>query len=94
MSDASAVRHDPDHTRFALATDHGDAVVVYQRRGDVLALVHTEVPTEAEGQGVGSALVRGTLEHIREEGWTMRPSCPFVAAYVERHPEYADLVAA
>lgn len=92
-ADPAAVRHEPEHDRFTLATDHGDARVEYLRQDDVLALVHTEVPPPAEGQGIGSALVQGTLDLIREHGWTMRPQCPFVAAYVERHDEYADLVA-
>lgn len=93
MPSAADVRHDPDHTRYALATDAGDAVVDYERRGETLVFVHTEVPRAAEGHGVGSALVRGTLDHVRADGRTMVPACPFIAAFVERHPEYADLVA-
>lgn len=93
MPSPTDVRHDPDHDRFVLATADGDAVVTYERRGDVLAFVHTEVPPAAEGKGVGSALVRGALDLARENGWTVQPQCPFVAAYIERHPKYRDLVA-
>ena len=93
MPSASDVQHDPDHTRYTLATDDGDAVLVYERRGDALAFVHTEVPRAAEGQGVGTALVRGALDHVRAQGGTMVPQCPFVAAFVDDRPEYADLVA-
>ena len=87
------VRHDPDHSRYLLATDHGDALIAYQRAGDVLAFVHTEVPPAAEGQGVGSALVRGALDDVRASGGAVVPQCPFVAHFVEAHPAYADLVA-
>jgi len=56
-------------------------------------LVHTDVATSVEGSGVGSALVAGALDDIRARGLRVVPVCPFVAAYVRRHPGYADLVA-
>jgi predicted GNAT family acetyltransferase len=58
-----------------------------------LALVHTEVEPGFEGQGVGGRLVAATLDDIREHGLTIVVRCPFVRAYLEKHPEYADLVA-
>ena len=64
----------------------------YQRSGDVVVLPHTEVDPAVEGQGVGSALARTALDAIRESGATVDPKCPFIAAYIERHPQYADLV--
>jgi predicted GNAT family acetyltransferase len=55
-------------------------------------LVHTDVATSAEGKGVGSRLVEGALADIRERGLRVVPICPFVADYIRRHPEHADLV--
>ena len=64
----------------------------YQERDGALVLIHTEVAGEFEGQGIGSRLVAGTLESIRERGLGITPLCPFVVSYLERHPEYGDLV--
>jgi uncharacterized protein len=54
--------------------------------------VHTEVPDALEGRGYGAALAEAALGWAREEGATVIPSCPFVSAYITRHPAYADLV--
>lgn len=53
----------------------------------VIYLTHTEVPVGLEGQGVGSAIVSKTLDYIRSSGLKMAPLCPFVAAYLKRHPQ-------
>jgi predicted GNAT family acetyltransferase len=55
-------------------------------------LVHTEVEPRAEGTGLGSQLVTEALDDIRARGLRVVPLCPFVAAYIRRHPDYADLV--
>ena len=81
------VHHDADAHRFTLATDAGDAVLEYDLDGDRATFTHTAVPEAAEGQGVGSRLVRGALDAARDAGWTVVPECPFVAAYLDRHPE-------
>ncbi len=93
MPDPSALSHDPATGRFEIRTDEGTAVLTYLRRGDVLEMVHTEVPGELEGQGYGASLARAALDYARQEGARVIPSCPFVAAYIERHPGYAELVA-
>ena len=67
--------------------------IQYTRAGDVITLVHTDVDPAFEGRGLGSVLVAGTLDDVRARGKRIRPFCPFVAAYLRRHPEYADLVA-
>ena len=59
-----------------------------------IVLVHTEVDEELEGTGVGSRLVRGTLDDIRSRGLGVVPVCPFVRSFIGRHHEYADLVVA
>ncbi len=66
----------------------------YRRRDEVTVFVHTEVDDDYEGQGLGSTLVRGALEDVRSAGGTIRTPCPFVRSYVERHPEFTDLLAA
>jgi predicted GNAT family acetyltransferase len=54
-------------------------------------MLHTEVPKELEGRGIGSALIRGVLDTARREGLKVNPLCPFAKAYIDKHPEYADL---
>jgi hypothetical protein len=57
-----------------------------------IVLIHTEVLPEFEGRGVGGRLARHALDDARARGLGVTPACPFVAAYLERHPEDADLV--
>ena len=66
--------------------------LVYELDGDVMTLVHTEVDPHAEGTGVGSALARHALDDARAAGRHVVPACPFVSAWIRRHPQYADLV--
>ena len=88
------VRHEPERHRFAADVAGGTAELAYLRRGDdLVAFVHTEVPEASEGGGVGGALAQAALEWARAEGVRVVPLCPFVEAYVRRHPAYADLVA-
>jgi len=88
------VRNNPALSRYEMVVDGVTAFIEYRREGDVLALTHTEVPKALSGRGVGSALARGTLNRIRAAGQTIRPLCPFIAAFIQRHPDDADLVAA
>lgn len=90
---SSAVTDNAAAGRFELALEGGVAFISYRRRGEVLLLTHAEVPAALEGKGIGSRLARETLELIRARGQHMEPRCSFVRSYVERHPEYADLVA-
>ncbi|HET7189772.1 MAG TPA: GNAT family N-acetyltransferase [Gemmatimonadaceae bacterium] len=94
MSNSTTVTNDSATGRFEAHTEHGVAHLRYVARGGVLDLVHTEVPQEAEGQGIGAALAKAALDHARSEGMKVIPSCPFVRTYIKRHAEYADLVAA
>jgi uncharacterized protein len=87
------VRDNPAMSRFEMASGDAVAFVEYRREDDRIALLHTEVPEALSGQGVGSKLVRGVLDALRAEGSKVVPRCGFVAAYVERHPEYRDLLA-
>jgi uncharacterized protein len=88
------VADNPAQRRYeAFVDDELAGYVFYQQRERELVLVHTEVADEFEGQGVGSRLAAGALDDIRARGLQVRPLCPFVAGYIERHPEYGDLVA-
>jgi len=66
--------------------------VDYLPAGRSVILAHTEVLEGGEGRGQGSRLVREVLEDLRARGVTAIPTCPFAAAYIARHPEYADVV--
>ena len=73
----------------------GDEVVGeirYATEPGLVFLIHTEVAESVEGKGLGAVLVKGALDDLRARGLRAVPVCPFVAAYVRRHPEYADLV--
>ena len=89
------VRDNPELQRYEAIVD-GELAgsIFYRELDDTLILVHTEVEEAFEGQGIGSRLVAATLDDIRARGLRMRPFCPFVKAYLERHPEYDDLIAA
>ncbi len=88
------VRGNPAASRLEMACGGAVAFVGYERTaGGRIAPLHTGVPEALSGQGVGSKLVRGVLEALRAEGAKVVPRCGFVAAYVERHPEYRDMVA-
>jgi len=83
----------PEQNRFELAVDGGTAIAAYLREGNTFVFTHTEVPEALEGQGIGSALIKGALAHVRAVGDRFVPQCPFVAAYADRHPEVRDLLA-
>jgi predicted GNAT family acetyltransferase len=85
------VVHEPGASRFAVHMDHQTAVLDYQRAGNRLILVHTGVPASLEGRGIGNRLVKEGLDWARREGLRVVPICPFVRAYLMRHPEYVDL---
>ena len=83
----------PVESRFEMEVEGGLAFVTYRRGDRTIVLNHAEVPRELEGRGIGSRLVKATLEAIRSEGRKVVPRCPFIAAYIRRYPEFADLLA-
>ena len=88
-----AIRHEPDARRFVADVGGGKTAYISYRQVDAqrLELDHTYVPRESRGGGVASQLTVRALEYARERGYRVVPSCPFVAAYIERHPEYREL---
>ena len=78
--------------RFELVVDGHLAAAYYKMEGDVITLIHTEVPPELGGRGIGSILVQGTLGQVRAAGLKVIAECPFVKAWVGKHTEYKDLL--
>ncbi len=92
MATPSDVKHNDACTRYELDVDGKLSVSEYNRLANAVMFTHTEVPEALEGQGIGSALARGALDDVRAQGLQVIPLCPFVAAFIHRHPEYLDLV--
>ena len=90
---SNEVRDNKDLHRFELAVDGRTAFTQYSLAPGKITLMHTEVPKELEGHGIGSELVRGELEFVRAQGLKVVARCPFVAAYIKKHPEFQDLLA-
>jgi hypothetical protein len=89
---SNAVRDNEARHRFEFDADGRVAYSNYRRDDGTLTILHTEVPAELNGRGIGSALVRGLLDIARMQELKVRPLCPFVSAYMRKHPEYADLL--
>ena len=88
------VRHNEDRSRFEAATPAGTAVVEYRRHGDRITFTHTEVPPAMRGRGIADDVAEHALEYAAAERLEVVPACPFIAAYIRRHPKYAALVRA
>jgi hypothetical protein len=87
------VRRNPvEHRYEAVVDDEVAGFTEYVERSGRYWFVHTEVDAAFDGAGVGSSLVRGALDDMRSNNALIVPICPFVAAWISRHPEYQDLV--
>jgi predicted GNAT family acetyltransferase len=83
----------PEDSRYEIRDgDRLLGLAAYQRRGNQVVFTHTEVEDGAEHSGLGSTLVRAALDDVRSRGETVVPMCSFVRGWIERHPEYRDLV--
>jgi uncharacterized protein len=80
--------------RFELQVEGHIAASYYRLEGGTITFVHTEVPTELGGKGIGSRLVKGALDLVRRDGLKVVAQCPFVKAYIDKHPEETDLLVA
>jgi hypothetical protein len=94
-SDVAVELHEAER-RYVLLLDgeHAGELVFRDRGGGVLALLHTEIDPARQRRGLGSELVKGALDDVRERGLKIVAICPFVEAYLRDHPEYADLAVA
>jgi predicted GNAT family acetyltransferase len=86
------VQHNAEGRRFETQIDGKPAYLTYTFQGDAVCFDHTFVPEEGRGKGVAAALVREGLEEARRRQWKIVPACSYVATFIERHPEFADLV--
>ena len=89
---AISITHNEAAQRFEAAPDGHLAVCDYRRQGNTLVLHHTEVPQALQGQGVAALLVQATLDWAREQGLRVRPTCSYVATYMQRHAQTQDLL--
>ncbi|SCL33331.1 hypothetical protein GA0070616_4695 [Micromonospora nigra] len=90
---STLVEDNPAKNRFEILVDGAlGGFTAYLPRGEVLVFTHTEVGSEFRNLGVGAALIRATLDQVRERGGRVVPRCPFMASFIDRHPEYAELV--
>lgn len=87
------VRDQPERMRYEIALDGALAgFAQYVRKADRVIFVHTEIDDAYGGQGLGGRLAQGALDDVCARGLRAVPLCPFIAAFIEKHPEYADLV--
>jgi hypothetical protein len=86
------VINNAEQYRFEVESGSLTSRLDYRRDRTTIALVHTEVPEELQGQGIGGELVQAAMKHAREKGLKVLPYCPFVAAYLGRHSEWNDMV--
>lgn len=88
------VQHQPDQHRFVIRLPEGHALVDYRlAEPKIMEMYHTFVPSTVRGRGIASKLVTGALEYARSNGFKIIPACWYVAAFVESHPEFNDVVA-
>jgi predicted GNAT family acetyltransferase len=87
------VADNPEQQRYEVTADGALAgFAQYRARPGLIAFIHTEIDDAFEGRGLGGRLVSFALDDARRQGLEVLPFCPFVNAYIERHPEYVDLV--
>jgi len=90
---STEVHDNRDRQRYEIREDGELAgFVQYNMRGGRLILVHTEIDDAHEGHGLASILVRGALDDIRIRGLHIVPICPYVERFIQKHPDYDDLV--
>ena len=91
------VRDNPQTSRYEIldAVDRIAGFTEYDldKAANVITFVHTEVDPAFEGQGIGSKLAAGALDDVRERGLEVVAVCEFMAGYIQRHPQYGDLLA-
>jgi uncharacterized protein len=88
----ATVRDNRAQSRFELNVEGGIAFANYRATPPAVIITHTETPRALRGRGIASELVKGALALIRADGHKVMAGCGFVVDYLEKHPEYADLV--
>src|SRR6202000_2448839 len=88
----SDVVNNKAENRYELTVEGHLAATYYKIADGVITFIHTEVPPELGGKGVGSTLVKGALDQVRASGMQVIADCPFVQAWIGKHPEYKNLL--
>jgi predicted GNAT family acetyltransferase len=86
-------RDNEERNRFELDIDGVIAFVSYRKSPGAITLLHTDVPPELGGRGIGSKLARATLDAVRAQGRQLSVECDFIRSFMTKHPEYNDLLA-
>ena len=86
------VHHDPDAHRLHTRVEGHEAELRYSLRDGRMVIDHTGVPDAIGGRGIAGILVKAALDLARARGWRVVPACSYSTAYVQRHPEHADLI--
>lgn len=86
------IANNEQKSQFEAHIDGSVAVAGYSLAPGRITFTHTRVPDELQGQGIAGKLAKAALEHARAEGLKVVPECSYMAAYIERHPEYQELV--
>jgi predicted GNAT family acetyltransferase len=89
-----AIEHLAERGRFQVVVDGETCELDYQLQAGVMSITHTGVAPRLERRGIAGALTRAALAHARAAGWKVRPLCSYARAYMQRHPETADLLLA
>ena len=87
------IAHDVAASRFFLLIEGHRCVLDYALTDGTMTITHTGVPEALGGRGLAGELTRVALEHAKQQGWRVVPRCSYAAVYIQRHPEYASLVA-
>jgi predicted GNAT family acetyltransferase len=89
----TTVTENEDEGRYEIVVD-GEVAGFTQFRvdGDIATFIHTEIDSQYEGQGLASQLIREALDDVRGKGLRVRALCPFVRGFIDKHPEYQDLL--
>lgn len=87
------ITENTEKKRFETEVEGRTALIDYKKAENKIYLTHTEVPSELEGKGIASSMVKQVLQRIKDEGLELVPLCPFVASYIKRHPEWKEILA-
>lgn len=90
--DTLSVTNNVEARQFEVKVEDQTAFLIYDQTEDTLTLIETQVPKALEGKGIGSSLAKAGLEYARQNKLGVLAICPFVKAYLQKHPEYQDLI--
>ena len=91
MPDINVI-HNKKNKRFEVDLGKEKAVLIYMIKANLFIMLHTEVPPAFEGQGIAGKMSRIALDYARQEGYKVRSYCSYSTIFIERHPEYKDLL--